>query len=135
MRISLTKIILWVVLLAILLGVLRWIFPPLTELGYIQASDEIELRVYKKNSALEEGAAIPIYLDTPDELALGPIAADLCASIIADQAEGTPFWDGMSTEGTFDFIFIGAGKYLYRVFGKETLTYSYSPDACVAENG
>lgn len=123
-----SKTIRRVLIFAVLLGILRLIFPPLTDLGYTTPAPDVSLQVMiKKRGGLDP---VRIYLETPENLPLEPISAALCENLVADQVAGLLPVEGISDSGSYRITFMKGGRYFYRVLSKEAFEYSYTPDGC-----
>jgi len=123
-----TKSIIPFVVLIIALTGARFFFPPLTELGYTELPDDMNLRVMiNRNGGVDP---MQLYIEMPDEADLQNINDILCATMVDDKTSGTMPIQGLPETGNSQFNFVTDGRYFYRWRDKKLLDYSYALSGC-----
>ncbi len=118
------------IVLVIVLGGLRFFFPPLAELGYATSDNGVSAQVMFER----KGGAEPlkIFVEAAEGLNQPAFADEICNSLVEDMASGDLPLAGLNPAGTIEVLFVGGGRYFYRWMGKETVAFTYTSEGCTA---
>ncbi|MCF6303785.1 MAG: hypothetical protein L3J33_00235 [Rhodobacteraceae bacterium] len=121
------------IVLVLVLGGLRFFFPPLAELGYATSDNGVSAQVMFKR----KGGAEPlqIYIEAAEGLDQPALANEICTSLVADIASGEVPLTGISPTGNMEILYIDGGRYFYRLFDKAVFGFAYDADGCAQKDG
>lgn len=120
------KIFKLMVVVVVALGLLRFFFPPLTELGYATPETGANLQImYARNGGVNP---LLIYVETREGIDFESISAELGANLIADRATGALPLKGLPEQGKIEFRFVSGGRYFYRFAEQALVIASYDAE-------
>ncbi len=116
------------IVLVIVLGGLRFFFPPLKELGYATSDDGISARVMVQ----PKGGADPlqIFIEAAEGFDQPAFASEICDSLIVDMVGGDLPLAGINDAGNIEIQFITGGRYFYRFSKPEPYSFKYASEGC-----
>ncbi len=116
------------IVLVIVLGALRFFFPPLSELGYATSETEVSAQVmFDRKGGTDP---LKIYVEAVEGLDQSAFSDEICDSLAADMASGDLPLTGLNPTGDIEVLFVGGGRYFYRFADAEIYLFSYGPDGC-----